>query len=85
MFEEAGCGSCHALEAAGADGDVGPDLDAVLLDKDVAFIEESIVDPTAEIEPGFNPVMPADYSTQLEPAELEALVQFIAESVGAKG
>lgn len=27
VWEEAGCGSCHALAAAGAEGGVGPDLD----------------------------------------------------------
>jgi len=28
VFTSAGCGGCHALEAAGSSGDVGPDLDA---------------------------------------------------------
>jgi mono/diheme cytochrome c family protein len=27
VFEEAGCGSCHTLEAAGSTGTVGPNLD----------------------------------------------------------
>lgn len=27
IFAEAGCGGCHALEAAGSSGSVGPDLD----------------------------------------------------------
>jgi mono/diheme cytochrome c family protein len=27
VFEEAGCGNCHTLEAAGSTGNVGPNLD----------------------------------------------------------
>ena len=34
-------------------GGVGPDLDETLAGKDAAFIEESIVDPNAEVEGGF--------------------------------
>jgi len=29
VFGEAGCGSCHAFKAAGASGQIGPDLDAL--------------------------------------------------------
>jgi cytochrome c553 len=29
IFKTAGCGSCHTLEAAGADGQIGPNLDSV--------------------------------------------------------
>ncbi len=29
VFDEAGCGDCHALDAAGSSGRTGPDLDEV--------------------------------------------------------
>jgi mono/diheme cytochrome c family protein len=85
IFEEEGCAGCHALDAAGSTGQIGPDLDATLADQDVAFIEESIVDPEAEIAEGFGPIMPDDFEEQLTPEELDALVQYLAESVGARG
>jgi mono/diheme cytochrome c family protein len=85
LFDSQGCASCHTLKAANATGTVGPDLDAELAGADVAFIEESIVDPEAKPTKGFPAgVMPANFAEVLSPAELDALVQFIAESVGAK-
>lgn len=85
LFTDQGCAGCHTLKAAGATGTVGPDLNAVLAGADIAFIEESIVDPEAEVEKGFpGGVMPSDYEQQLSPEELDAIVQFIAEAVGAK-
>jgi cytochrome c2 len=39
------CATCHTLADAGAQGQVGPDLDKVLKGKDAAFIKESILDP----------------------------------------
>jgi uncharacterized cupredoxin-like copper-binding protein/cytochrome c2 len=36
VFQQAGCGSCHTLKAAGSTGDVGPNLDQVApLEQDV--------------------------------------------------
>jgi len=29
VFDDAGCGNCHALAAAGSHGGIGPDLDAL--------------------------------------------------------
>jgi mono/diheme cytochrome c family protein len=85
LFDSQGCASCHTLKAANATGTVGPDLDAGLKGTDAAFIEESIVDPEADVTKGFQAgVMPSDFAKTLSPEELDALVQFIAESVGAK-
>ena len=48
--------------------------------KDEAFIRESIVDPDAEIAQGFSPgIMPPNYGDTLQPAELDALVEYLAE------
>ena len=48
--------------------------------KDEAFIEESIVDPSAEVTEGFSDgLMPPNYGDTLQPAELDALVKYLAE------
>jgi cytochrome c oxidase subunit 2 len=81
VFEANGCGGCHVMEAAGATGTTGPNLDEVLADKDAAFIEESIVDPEAEIADGYNGgIMPTSFGDTLSPEELQALVKYIEES-----
>ena len=49
------CGACHTLADAGATGDDRPDLDKVLKGKDAAFIQQSIVDPNAEIARASSP------------------------------
>jgi cytochrome c oxidase subunit 2 len=82
LFTESGCGGCHALADAATTGGTGPDLDEVLADKDAAFIEESIVDPSAELAPGFSDLMPKAYGDQLTPPELEALVKYLDEVTG---
>jgi mono/diheme cytochrome c family protein len=76
------CGSCHTLAEANATGTVGPDLDQVLQGKDAAFIHESIVNPEAEIAPGFTGgIMPATYGDQLDDQQLADLVAFLEQSV----
>jgi mono/diheme cytochrome c family protein len=85
LFESEGCAGCHTLEAAGSTGTIGPDLDAELAGEDAAYIEESIVDPDAETAEGFNPgIMPTNFGDTLSPEEIQALVDYIAEAVGAQ-
>jgi cytochrome c oxidase subunit II len=80
IFTDNGCGGCHALADAGTAGGVGPSLDEQLPGKDEAFIEESIVDPSAEVAEGFSDgLMPPNYGDSLQPAELDALVKYLAE------
>ncbi len=82
LFESAGCAGCHALAAADAASEVGPDLDTVLGGMDEAAIREAIVEPNAEIAEGYQPnVMPGDYEERLSDAELDALVRFLLDSV----
>jgi cytochrome c oxidase subunit 2 len=77
------CGACHKLADAGTGGGVGPDLDQVLKGKDAAFIHQSIVDPEAEIAPGFNKgIMPETYSKLLSKPEVDALVKYLEEVAG---
>jgi cytochrome c oxidase subunit 2 len=78
------CGACHKLADAGTAGGVGPDLDQVLKGKDAAFIKQSIVDPNAEIAPGFDKgIMPETYDKLLSQPEIDALVKYL-EEVAAK-
>jgi cytochrome c oxidase subunit 2 len=80
LFTESGCGGCHALADADTSGGVGPDLDENLAGRDEAFIEESIVNPSAEIAEGFSDgLMPSNFGDQLTPEELDALVSYLAE------
>jgi len=75
------CGACHTLQAAGTSGTTGPDLDQVLKGKDPAFIKQSILQPDAQIAPGFSKgIMPPNYRSTLKPAEVDAIVKFLSDS-----
>jgi cytochrome c oxidase subunit 2 len=75
------CASCHTLSAAGATGQVGPDLDKVLKGKSADFIHQSIVDPDAEIAAGFSAgIMPKVYGDQLSEQQLGDLVAFLVQA-----
>ena len=87
VFNGNGCGACHTLKAAGANGKVGPDLDKLPAEAQragepvEAFVRESIVDPGAYVEPGFpKGVMPPDFAKQLSKAQVDALVQYLVQS-----
>ncbi|MGH2948567.1 MAG: c-type cytochrome, partial [Solirubrobacteraceae bacterium] len=81
VFAREGCGSCHTLAAADADGSVGPNLDEALKGRDRGFIRTSIVDPDAVVEEGFNPgVMPGDYADNLDDQELDQLVELLFQT-----
>lgn len=82
VFANNGCTSCHTLEAAESTGTVGPNLDEELPGQDEKQIEESIVDPGAEIVPGFPNAMPATYGTSIPPDDLKLLVDFLFNCAG---
>jgi hypothetical protein len=51
----------------------------VLASKDAAFIEKSIVDPSAEVASGFQDgIMPKTFGKDLDPTDLKALVQYLS-------
>ena len=87
VFTNNGCAACHALQAAGAKGAIGPDLDklpaaaqAAGLPLDV-YIRESIVEPGKVIAKGYPAnVMPATFA-QLPKGQLDALVDYLVASV----
>ena len=77
-----GCGSCHAFAAAGAEGQVAPNLSATLKGMPASYIRESIVNPNATAAAGYSTgMMPEDYSERIPPAQLEQLVEFIRAGV----
>ena len=81
IFDEQGCSGCHTLEAAGATGTIGPDLDEELADESPSFIRDSIVDPDAELAQGFNQgIMPDNFGDALSPEQLDTLVEYLRQS-----
>jgi cytochrome c oxidase subunit II len=80
IFTSAGCTGCHTLKAAGSTATVGPNL-GKLQKANAAFIRQSIVDPSAEVEKGYQDgVMPQNFGEQLSKEELDALVKYLLES-----
>ena len=64
-----GCSSCHTPAAANATGAVGPNLDETLPGMVPSQIEQSIVDPNAQLAQGFGAnIMPETYEQDLTPA-----------------
>ena len=83
VFLTNGCGSCHTLGVLGGEaaGQIGPNLDESLVDKDTAYIETAIVDPNSEIAEGFGPdIMPQDYGETIEAQDLASLITFLEAS-----
>jgi cytochrome c oxidase subunit 2 len=87
VFKNNGCGACHTLQAAGATGKVGPDLDQLPAEAQRAgqpledFIRESIVDPEKYIEKGYpKNVMPKTFGSSLSKQQLDSLVQYLVDS-----
>ena len=77
------CGSCHTLADAGTTGETGPNLAESLKGKDEAYIREGIVEPGKAIAEGYENLMPSNYDEILDPAEVDALVEYLLEQ--AKG
>jgi mono/diheme cytochrome c family protein len=86
VFANNGCGNCHTFAAAESGGVTGPDLDEVLPGQTDAMVEESIVEPNAQIAKGYPPnVMPQNFGETLSPKEIEDLVQYLIENSPAGG
>jgi cytochrome c oxidase subunit 2 len=86
VFQQNGCGGCHTLKPAAATGKVGPDLDNLKQEAAkanqplAAFIKESIVKPSAYIEPGFSNAMPPNFGAAIPADKLNQLVQYLEQS-----
>jgi cytochrome c551/c552 len=86
VFASAGCASCHTLSAAGATGQVGPDLDTAIKSDAGStplpdFIKESIVDPDKVIAHGYSAgIMPTNFGSTLSSSDIDNLVALIMSS-----
>lgn len=71
------CSGCHRLADAGASGQIGPDLDAVLPGQSAASIRQSIVDPNAKSTPGFPSGRMPSFAGELSQQQLNELVDYL--------
>lgn len=71
IFAEAGCGSCHALAAAGASGTIGPSLDESMPSKELAL---------ERISEGMG-AMPS-FADQLTPEQIAAVADYVVDNAG---
>jgi len=85
IFATQGCGGCHTFKPGGTQGTIGPDLDKLAQYAKAAqrgnleqFVAESIIHPTAYLEPGYGPQMPTTYSS-LPKQQLADLVAFLTK------
>jgi cytochrome c oxidase subunit II len=84
-FNNNGCSACHTFKPAGSTATTGPDLDNLATSARragkplAAFIQQSIVDPNAYVEKGYQPgIMPTTFKS-LPKDQLDALVQFLSQ------
>ena len=69
VFASAGCGGCHALEAAGSSGNVGPNLDDSQPDHDL--VVERVTNGAG--------AMPS-FAEQLDEAQIQDVAAYVVES-----
>jgi len=72
VFKSAGCGSCHTMKAAGASGQIGPNLDSVRPDFETARAKVA----------GGGGGMPS-FSGQLSSEQIRDVAAFIAKNAGS--
>ena len=72
VFKTAGCGSCHTLKAAGADGQIGPNLDSARPDFEAV---------RAKVEAGGGG-MPS-FAGQLSADQIRDVAAFVAKKAGS--
>jgi len=77
VFTSNGCGGCHQLSAAGANGQIGPSLNKIGSDP-AAMIRQSIINPNAVITAGYaKGIMPPTYGASISPKDLDALIAYL--------
>jgi mono/diheme cytochrome c family protein len=78
LIQAGGCLGCHMLDGQG--GAVGPDLSRVGARRSATSLRGKILDPASSITTGYEQmagVMPGAYGTQMNAAQLEALVRYL--------
>jgi mono/diheme cytochrome c family protein len=88
LFTSQGCDGCHTFKPAGSKATVGPDLDKLAGYAQKAnqgsleeFTRESIVNPSAYVEKGFQPSMP-DFGQTLSAKQVSDLVAYLTQQQG---
>jgi mono/diheme cytochrome c family protein len=71
VFASSGCGSCHTLAAAGASGNVGPNLDEAKPDTELVV---------TRVTKGMG-VMPP-FGEQLDPQQIADVAAYVTQSTG---
>ncbi|MCK5447870.1 MAG: c-type cytochrome [Gemmatimonadetes bacterium] len=79
LLQEAACTACHILDGLG--GPIGPAFDS-MGDLETDYIRRSILNPAADTARGYEALagtMPVTFGDQFSAAQLEAIVQFLAD------
>jgi mono/diheme cytochrome c family protein len=82
LFKSQGCGGCHTFKPAGTNANIGPDLDKLPEYAKTAkrplqeFTRESIANPSAYVEKGYQPTMP-DFGQTLSAKQISDLVAYL--------
>ncbi len=71
VFTSAGCGGCHAMEAAGSNGSVGPNLDEAKADNELVV---------TRVTKGMG-AMPA-FADQLDAQQIADVAAYVTQSTG---
>jgi cytochrome c oxidase subunit 2 len=85
VFADQGCGGCHTFKPAGSTKTIGPDLDKLAdyakkagASSTADFARESITDPGAYVEKGYQNIMPTTFAN-LPPKQLSDLVAYLTK------
>ena len=79
IIRGAGCLACHKVGSEG--GPIGPDLTRIGARLSSVQLREALLEPDAKIAKGYEKfagVMPKNFGTQLNAAQFESLVRFLA-------
>jgi cytochrome c2 len=83
IFTAAGCGACHTLAKANANGNIGPSLDELAQaageqgGSPEDYVRESLVDPDAVTAEGFQSGVMPSYEGRLSDEQLQTLVEYL--------
>jgi mono/diheme cytochrome c family protein len=85
LFKSQGCNGCHTFKPAGTNATIGPDLDKLTAYAKTAgqpldaFARESIENPSAYVEKGYQPTMP-DFGQTLSAKQISDLVAYLTQT-----
>lgn len=90
LWTTMGCVGCHNIDLPQTDTEKGPIAPNMANIQDRAgtrvagedaatYVHNSIVNPTAFVVPGYNPVMPAGFDTRMSAEEINGLVKWLLD------